>query len=222
MRVEFLAVGDDHTWSTVVATVPDFLTRPSYPDLEVLSDWANKNLPSQGVAFYQVYCAPFPGAEHYDKYSLLEVDEGDECPLCLQGTIGHEIRGEGKHSTLVAVCQGECGESVTMPDFVCPKCKTLFGGVATRHRKSIEENGWCLTCEVEKAPFMEYKVWVHVEEVCEALDHYRDVGLDYGAVAKFSRGQAAAAFADMLHRLGKAVDSAVLVLATHKRRDDDG
>ncbi len=210
MRVEFLQVCDDRTWDTVVETVPDFLTSPQAPDHRVLENWANENLPSRGVAFFHVYCAPYTADDltHYDHYALLEVDEGDECPMCESGTIGHERRGEGKHSTLIAVCRGECGESATFPDFICPKCQTTYGGAAAQHRVSIEENGWCLDCEVEKAPLMNYKVWVHVEEICEGLDHYQDVDLSYGAVAKLNRMQSAVAFADMLHHLGKTIAGA--------------
>ena len=72
MRVEFMAVGDDHTWSTVVATVPDFLTSPTYPDRDVLEDWANKNLPSKDIAFYYVYS--IPPDEDDTEYILLDVD----------------------------------------------------------------------------------------------------------------------------------------------------
>ena len=204
MRVEFMAVGDDRTWSTVVATVPDFLTSSDRPDHDVLAAWANKNLPGENVAFYTVYNAPC-SSEDLTLYSLLEVDEGDECPLCACGTIGHEERGAGKHSTRVAVCRGECGESVTLPDFICPKCKTLFGGVATSDRTSITENGWCLRCETEKAYKTHYKVWLHVEEVCEELDHYVDVDLAHGALASFHSKSPAVALVALLQQAAELI-----------------
>jgi len=221
MRVEYILAFDDHTWETVVVAVPDFLTSVTNPNHDVLVDWANDNLLTQArfrkAQFCAVFNAPFT-LEKYTKYDLLDVDEGDECPLCECGTVGHERRGEGKHSTLIAVCRGECGENITIPDFICPKCRTIYGGVAVQHRLSIEENGWCLDCEVEKAPFMDYKVWVSVEEICEDLDHYQDVDLSYSAVAKFNRRQPAIAFADMLHHLGKVVDGAMLALKAPDRK----
>jgi hypothetical protein len=204
MRVEFMAVYDDHTWDTVVVTVPDFLTHQDNPNREVLNKWANDNLGVQcqyrNVAFFSTYCAPYV-ADEMDEHALLNVGEGDECPLCENGTVGHQADGL---RVMFAACRGECGESIELPPFVCPKCRTQFESTLGNApvRTNIQDYGWCLDCaEKGGSPF--YKIWVTVEENIPELGHHTD--MEAYDVGRFKNEDPAARFAELLSRAGRGV-----------------
>ena len=88
------------------------------------------------------------------------------------------------------------------------------------HRRSILDNGRCLDCQGKWEPT--YKVWLHVEEICEELDHYRDEDLSYGAVMVATDSQAAHFFAGLLQDVGQTIAERHRRFAKIKTEDNNG